>query len=67
VAVTPPDQRCGAGLYARPRATGPVIARLAEAADTYLVDQTAWQVHSNRLGITCRVEVDLAAIQDPGR
>jgi hypothetical protein len=51
----------------RGHATRPVIARLAVAADTYFVDQAAWQVHLDRLGITSRVEADLAAIQDPGR
>jgi hypothetical protein len=46
---------------------GAVIARLAEAADTHFADPKAWQTHLNRLGITSRVEPDLAVIQDPVR
>jgi len=45
----------------------PVVARLAGAADTHFADPKAWQAHLDRLGITSRVEPDLALIQDPVR
>jgi hypothetical protein len=46
---------------------GPLIARLAEAADTHFADRKVWQAHLNQLDITSRVEPDLAVIQDPVR
>ena len=43
---------------------GPLIARLAEAGETHLVDQSAWQAHLDRLGIVSP-KTGLSVIQDP--
>jgi hypothetical protein len=55
----------GVRLLTQPRTAGPLIARLAEAGETRLVDQAAWQVHLNRLGIVSPAKTGLAVIQDP--
>ncbi|MDE3029685.1 MAG: transposase, partial [Paracoccaceae bacterium] len=46
---------------------GPLIARLAEAAETRFADQAAWQAHLDRLGIGSPPNAGLAVIQDPVR
>ena len=54
--------------YMRERGlAGPLIARLAEAADTRFADPKTWQAHLDQLGITARREPGLAVIQDPAR
>lgn len=51
--------------YLRERGlSGPLIARLAEADQTYFADQPAWQVHLSRLGIVAPAKPGLAIIQD---
>ena len=44
---------------------GPLIARLAEAGETRLVDKAAWQAHLNQIGIVSPAKTGLAVIQDP--
>jgi hypothetical protein len=44
---------------------GPLIARLADAGETRLVDRPAWQAHLDRLGIVSPAKSGLAVIQDP--
>jgi hypothetical protein len=52
--------------YMRSRGlSAPLIARLAEAADTHFVDLPAWQAHLDRLGIVSPTKTGLAVIQDP--
>lgn len=52
--------------YMRDRGlAAPSIARLFEADETRLVDQTAWQAHLRRLGIVSPTKTGLAVIQDP--
>lgn len=46
---------------------GPMIARLAEAADRHFADQKAWLAHLDQLGISARAGPDLAVILDPAR
>jgi Transposase IS66 family len=43
---------------------GSLTARLAEAGETRLVDQSAWQAHLTRLGIVSSAKTGLAVIQD---
>jgi Transposase IS66 family len=52
--------------YLRSRGlAAPLIAHLAEAAETHFIDQVAWQAHVNRLGIVSPAKTGLAVIQDP--
>jgi transposase IS66 family protein len=52
--------------YMRTRGlAGPLIARLAAAADTSFADQSAWQAHLTALGIASRAEPGHASVQDP--
>jgi Transposase IS66 family len=52
--------------YMRKRGlASPLIARLAGADETRLVDQMAWQAHLNRLGIVSPARTGGAVIQDP--
>ena len=57
--------------YMRGRAlAGPVVAQLAEQAETHFADLAAWQAHLTRLGIVSRTPssgIALQAIQDPVR
>ena len=57
--------------YMRGRAlAGPVVAMLAEQAETHFADLAAWQAHLVRLGIVSRASspgIVLQAIQDPVR
>ena len=54
--------------YLRERGlSGPLIARLAEADQTYFADQAAWQAHLHRLGIVAPAKPGLAIIQDAGQ
>jgi hypothetical protein len=57
--------------YMRGRAlAGPIVALLAEQADTHFADLAAWQAHLARLGIASRIPgpgTELQAIQDPVR
>jgi len=57
--------------YMRGRAlAGPVVAQLAEQAETHFADLAAWQAHLARLGIMSRApspSIELQAIQDPVR
>jgi hypothetical protein len=46
---------------------GPVIARLADAADKHFNNGAQWQAHLERLGVTSRLAPDLQAVQDPVR
>jgi hypothetical protein len=45
----------------------PVVARLAEAAETGFVNQAEWQAHLGRLGIVSPSQTGLAVIQDPAQ
>ena len=57
--------------YMRNRAlAGPVVATLADQAETHFADLAAWQAHLVRLGIASRASspgIVLQAIQDPVR
>ena len=57
--------------YMRGRAlAGPIVALLAQQADTHFADLAAWQAHLTRLGIASRTPspgTELQAIQDPVR
>lgn len=46
---------------------GPMIARLAEAAEAHFTDLKVWQAHLDRLGITAPAAPDRAVILDPVR
>jgi hypothetical protein len=51
--------------YLRDRGlSGPLIARLAEAGQTYFADQAAWRAHLRRLDIVTPAKAGLAVIQD---
>ena len=50
--------------YLRDRGlSGPLIAGLAEAGQTYFADQAAWQAHLRRVGIVAPAKPGLAVIQ----
>lgn len=54
--------------YLRDRGlSGPLIAGLAEAGQTYFADQAAWQAHLRRVGIVAPAKPGLAVIQDAGQ
>ncbi len=51
--------------YLRDRGlSGPLIAGLAEAGQTYFADRAAWQAHLRRVGIVAPAKPGLAVIQD---
>jgi Transposase IS66 family len=54
--------------YLRDRGlSGPLIAGLAEAGQTYFADQAAWRAHLRRVGIVAPAKPGLAVIQDVGQ
>jgi Transposase IS66 family len=54
--------------YLRSRGlAAPLIARLAEAAETQFADQAAWQAHLDGLGIVSPPESGSAVIQNPAQ